>query len=182
MEIAAAEQISTPAAAFSGKIVHSRMRKILCYAMTLAMAALAYGAVPQSTPKKSTAKKAPAKAAPATSAHKSPPKAPAKSATAARKTTRRAPVTTWRNRQVVPTPERYKEIQDALVAKGYLRPEDAGSGWNQTSMDALKRFQGEQNIEASGKINSLSLIALGLGPKHDTVPVKTADPGSTLDR
>ena len=73
---------------------------------------------------------------------------------------------------MTPTPERYKEIQDALVAKGYLRPEDTGNGWNQTSVDALRRFQAEQNIESTGKINSLSLIALGLGPKHDAAPTQ----------
>jgi hypothetical protein len=31
----------------------------------------------------------------------------------------------------------------------------------------LRRFQQEQNLEPSGKIDSLSLIALGLGPKYD---------------
>jgi len=80
------------------------------------------------------------------------------------------PRTTWRNRQSVPSPERYKEIQEALVSKGYMKPEEAGGAWGQSSADALKRFQTDQNLESSGKINSLSLIALGLGPKHDTTP------------
>jgi hypothetical protein len=71
---------------------------------------------------------------------------------------------------MAPAPERYKEIQDALVAKGYLRSEDANGSWNPASTEALKKFQGEQNIDSSGKINSLSLIALGLGPKHDATP------------
>jgi hypothetical protein len=75
--------------------------------------------------------------------------------------------TTWRNRQLTPTPDRYKEIQTALAAKGYLSSDAAAGEWNQTSVDALKKFQADQNIEASGKLNSLSLIALGLGPKHD---------------
>jgi peptidoglycan hydrolase-like protein with peptidoglycan-binding domain len=64
-----------------------------------------------------------------------------------------------------PTPERYKEIQQALVAKGYLKGEPTGT-WNQESADAMRRFQQDQNINASGKIDSLSLIALGLGPKR----------------
>jgi len=80
--------------------------------------------------------------------------------------------TTWRNRQMAPTPERYREIQQALVAKGYLKPEDVSGGWNQSSIDALKSFQAAQSLEATGKINSLSLIALGLGPKRDTAAVK----------
>ena len=80
----------------------------------------------------------------------------------------------WRNRQAAPTPDRYREIQGALAAKGFLKPEDATGSWNQTSSDALKRFQTEQNLESSGKINSLSLIALGLGPHHDTAPAPKA--------
>src|SRR5437868_2653615 len=81
---------------------------------------------------------------------------------------KRSPQTTWRNRQLSPTPARYKEIQSALVSKGYLQPENAHGSWNQTSIDALKKFQREQNLESTGKINSLSLIALGLGPKRET--------------
>jgi hypothetical protein len=100
----------------------------------------------------------------------------------ARRMGKKAPATTWRNRQLAPTPERYKEIQDALVAKGYLKPEDATGGWTQNSVDALKRFQAEQNIESTGKINSLSLIALGLGPKRDTTPPKPAAEPIQTDR
>jgi hypothetical protein len=81
---------------------------------------------------------------------------------------------TWRNRQTTPSPDRYREIQSALAAKGYLKPEDATGTWNQNSSDALKKFQTEQNLESSGKINSLSLIALGLGPHHEPAP--TAPP------
>jgi hypothetical protein len=90
--------------------------------------------------------------------------------------------TSWRNRQLAPTPERYKEIQDALVAKGYLKPENATGGWNQDSVDALKRFQADQKIDSSGKINSLSLIALGLGPRRDTAVAQPATEPAQTDR
>lgn len=80
--------------------------------------------------------------------------------------------TTWRNRQMAPTPERYRQIQEALAAKGYLRPEEVTGNWNASSADALKQFQAAQHIDSSGKINSLSLIGLGLGPKHDAATVK----------
>jgi Putative peptidoglycan binding domain len=83
---------------------------------------------------------------------------------------------TWRNRQMAPSPDRYKEIQQALAAKGYLQPEQATGVWDQNSVDALKRFQMEQNLDASGKLNSLSLIALGLGPKHDSAATQVAGP------
>lgn len=64
-----------------------------------------------------------------------------------------------------PVPERYKEIQQALASKGYYQGEISGQ-WGPDSIDSLKRFQAEQNLTADGKLNSLSLIALGLGPKR----------------
>ncbi len=72
---------------------------------------------------------------------------------------------TWRPGQTAPTPERYKEIQEALAKKGYLHGEANGK-WDQDSADALRRFQQDQNLETSGKLDSLSIVALGLGPKH----------------
>jgi hypothetical protein len=33
-------------------------------------------------------------------------------------------------------------------------------------VEALKRFQADQNLTPDGKLGSLSLIALGLGPKR----------------
>ncbi len=80
--------------------------------------------------------------------------------------------------QVAPTPERYKQIQEALAAKGYLPPDQANGQWNDASIDALKRFQAAQNIDSTGKINSLSLIALGLGPKHDAPTPAAASPAT----
>jgi hypothetical protein len=93
-----------------------------------------------------------------------------KSSASARKGSRtgsRQPAVTWRNRQSVPSSDRYRDIQSALAAKGYLRKEDATGEWNSASVDALKRFQSEQSLQPTGKLNSLSLIALGLGPKYE---------------
>jgi len=127
--------------------------------------------------KAASTKRAPA---PGSKAAATPAKVPSKAAaskSAAKRAKKSAPKVTWRNRQTAPTPERYKEIQDALAAKGYLKPEDANGTWGPSSADALKKFQAEQNIEATGKINSLSLIALGLGPRRDaTPPPKAAGP------
>ncbi len=85
---------------------------------------------------------------------------------------RRVRATPRRPKQMVPTPERYKEIQQALASKGYLKPEDASGVWDQNSSDALRRFQSDQKLQGTGKIDSLSLIALGLGPKHDSAEAK----------
>jgi hypothetical protein len=44
-------------------------------------------------------------------------------------------------------------------------------------VEALTKFQSEQNLGSTGKINSLSLIALGLGPRHDTAQAAKPEPG-----
>ena len=64
-----------------------------------------------------------------------------------------------------PTPERYREIQQRLADKGYFHGPVDGN-WGSDSVDALKRFQKEQGLEPDGKLGSLSLIAMGLGPKR----------------
>jgi hypothetical protein len=99
---------------------------------------------------------------------------------AGKKSAKKVPIkrTTWRNRQASPSSDRYREIQNALVAKGYL-PADAATGaWDQGSADALKKFQSEQNLDSNGKINSLSLIALGLGPRHENNSTKPVEGGN----
>ncbi len=83
-----------------------------------------------------------------------------------------------RSYQQAPTPDRYKEIQQALASKGYLQSEPNGQ-WGPESADALKRFQADQNLMPDGKINSLSLIALGLGPKRLTAKSDAATPSVT---
>jgi hypothetical protein len=105
---------------------------------------------------------------------KSTPKTAAKKTTTSTKrratTTKKPTVASWRNTQRTPTPERYKEVQQALASKGYLQPEGSNGVWNSSSVEALKKFQEDQNLEPSGKLDSLSIIALGLGPKRDQPP------------
>jgi peptidoglycan hydrolase-like protein with peptidoglycan-binding domain len=86
--------------------------------------------------------------------------------TSARKRVRRKAVPSWRLGQQQPTPERYREIQEALIARGYLEGPATGI-WGPESVEALRKFQQDNHLDATGKINSLSLIALGLGPKRD---------------
>ncbi len=77
-------------------------------------------------------------------------------------------------RQQAPSSDRYKEIQEALIAKGYLKSPADGT-WNADTADALRRFQADQNLSSTGKVNSLSLIALGLGPKSESSPKPLAE-------
>jgi hypothetical protein len=97
------------------------------------------------------------------------------------KTAKRPPVATVasRNRQMAPTPERYKEIQQALADKGYLTSEPNGV-WDAQSSDALLRFQTDKKLSPTGKLSSASLISLGLGPKApDTAVVPPPAPAET---
>ena len=68
-----------------------------------------------------------------------------------------------------PTSTRYMEIQEALASRGYLKTPPTGV-WDQDSVAAMKSFQADQKLATTGKLNSLSLIALGLGPKPVTEP------------
>ncbi len=99
---------------------------------------------------------------------KSAPKqaAPAKKTTAKKRTTARKRAPARPRTQQQPTPERNKEIQQALIDKGYLQDPPTGV-WDPPSSDALKRFQTDQQLQATGKLDSLSLIRLGLGPKRE---------------
>lgn len=140
------------------------------FAATLAFGAVAWASGPTTPPAPNTT---PAKkATPAAAVRKTTPTANAlakKPATSGHVTAKKAPVvhTTWRNRQLSPTADRYREIQEALVARGYLQAEEANGTWGASSTEAMKKFQNEQTLESTGKIDSLSLIALGLGPRRD---------------
>jgi hypothetical protein len=170
------------------------MRKILGWALIAIMTILGLAISPAAAKKKAASKKTAAKSGTAKSGTKkssaalsrksgksgssSKSKKSAKGSRKSGSSRRSRPVqrTTWRNRQTSPAPERYKEIQDALAAKGYLDSAEATGSWGGNSVAALKRFQADQRIEGNGKINSLSLIALGLGTKPAAAATQSADP------
>ena len=70
-------------------------------------------------------------------------------------------------RQSGPTSDRYKEIQESLIAKGYLQGTATGA-WDQNSIDAMKKYQTDQKQDPTGKITAKALITLGLGPKDES--------------
>ena len=68
-----------------------------------------------------------------------------------------------------------------LVSASNFKGEPTGE-WGVGSVDALKRFQTDNNLTSDGKIGARSLIGLGLGPKHESngevaVTPKAADLG-----
>ena len=139
-----------------------------------------------------TKKKAAAKSTRATTAHAASATARSKAGTAKKSATRagtskstakagtrskRAVVARRPPVQMQPSTDRYKEIQQALAGKGYFRGTPDGT-WGSESVDALKRFQKDQNLDPDGKIGSLSLMALGLGPKRGVASAQSAPTGS----
>ncbi|MBI4873802.1 MAG: peptidoglycan-binding protein [Acidobacteria bacterium] len=107
---------------------------------------------------------------------KAPPKKPAKrSSSSSRKSGKKKPAPSWRTSQQQPAPERYREIQQALIDRGYFQGSATGE-WGPASVEALKKFQLDQNLKGGGKLDSLSLIALGLGPKRTANPQPRALP------
>jgi len=140
------------------------------FCLSLALAALAWPSTTATThkpkPKSHAAGSLPSKKSVKAKSAKTKLSKSAKTKSS-KSTKHRASQSARRSTQQAPTPERYREIQQALASKGYLHGEPSGK-WDADSADALKRFQTDQNLTPDGKINSLSLIALGLGPKRLT--------------
>lgn len=147
------------------------MRKFWALAATVALGLPGFGSNGVTPKEESSVPKSTA------SAPKSTPSNAAATTTAKKPTSR----ITRPNRQFTPTPERYQQIEEALFRRGYLSSDQVNGQWNDRSAAALKKFQADQNLVASGKIDSLSLIALGLGPKHPTTSLEspvTSQPGN----
>ena len=140
-------------------------------------------AIGASAQQKKTTAAAPSKSSPQkTGVTKTAVPKPAARKTAVTKTTSSKSTPSRRNsrnsvpRQLAPTPDRYREIQDALASKGYLSSPGTGV-WDQQSMDAMKRFLQDQKLEPTGKLTARSLTALGLNVKQ---PENAADPVSPM--
>jgi peptidoglycan hydrolase-like protein with peptidoglycan-binding domain len=157
---------------------------LLAWGAAFSFAAAKKTAAKKTSAKKSTGKKTAAKAAPTRSSKsKTAPKsasarkaAPAKSASKGGSKSKKTTVAR-RSYQSAPTPERYKEIQGALAQRGYLKSEPNGA-WGNDSVEALKKFQEDQKLTPTGKLDSVSIINLGLGPKRSALlrEPKPADP------
>jgi Putative peptidoglycan binding domain len=74
--------------------------------------------------------------------------------------------------------ERATEIQSALIKQGYLTGEPTGR-WDDQSVSAMQRMQGENGWQTKITPDSRALIKLGLGPTDaGAAPVPGADTSS----
>jgi peptidoglycan hydrolase-like protein with peptidoglycan-binding domain len=64
--------------------------------------------------------------------------------------------------QAVPTADRIREIQSALQSKGALNQEPNGK-WDAATIEAMKKYQADNGLSPTGKIDAASLQKLGLG-------------------
>ena len=79
-----------------------------------------------------------------------------------------------------PDPERYQQIQQALANNGYFKGQVNGE-WGDDSVAALKQFQTDHKLVNDGKISSLSLISLSLGPNREASAKPVAVVKDTAD-
>ncbi len=64
--------------------------------------------------------------------------------------------------QKAPTPQRISEIQSALAHGGYYQGTPNGK-WDANTVAAMQKFQSDNGLSNSGKIDATSLEKLGLG-------------------
>jgi peptidoglycan hydrolase-like protein with peptidoglycan-binding domain len=68
----------------------------------------------------------------------------------------------WEKGQKVPTPARISEIQQALAKDGSFTGAPNGK-WDDSTVDAMKKFQDAHGLNPSGKLDAKTLQQLGLG-------------------
>ena len=83
--------------------------------------------------------------------------------------------------QAVPTPERISEIQSALARKGAYTGDPTGK-WDESTTDAMKKFQAAHGLAPSGKFDALTLQKLGLGSDTAGLGVPTPPPNAAANR
>jgi len=64
--------------------------------------------------------------------------------------------------QTAPAPERISEIQQALAKDGSFTGTPNGK-WDDSTAEAMRKFQGSHGLNPSGKLDALTLQKLGLG-------------------
>jgi len=98
------------------------------------------------------------------------------SSSSARKSTRKRRVVARRTPlQKSPTPDRISEIQTALARAGYYQG-DPTSKWDPDTVAAMQKFQSANGLDATGKLDALSLQKLGLGSAIAGVSAPTVPP------
>jgi peptidoglycan hydrolase-like protein with peptidoglycan-binding domain len=83
--------------------------------------------------------------------------------------------------QAAPTPERINEIQSALAKNGAYDGLPSGK-WDDSTVDAMKKFQSSHDLNPSGRLDAPTLQKLGLGSETAGVAPPTPPPNSRANR
>ena len=119
----------------------------------------------------------------ATSAPAKPTRSAAKSAVSKSRVKRSSKHFSRRERgQKAPAPERISEIQQALAKDGSFAGPASGK-WDDSTVEAMKKFQAGHGLTPSGKLDALTLQKLGLGSQTAGVaapmpPIATSSVGA----
>jgi peptidoglycan hydrolase-like protein with peptidoglycan-binding domain len=81
--------------------------------------------------------------------------------------------------QKAPTPDRISEIQQALAKDGSYTGAPSGK-WDESTQDALRKFQESHGLNPTGKLDARSLQQLGLGSQ--TAGVAAPLPSNTASK
>ena len=80
--------------------------------------------------------------------------------------------------QKAPTTDRISEIQSALAKDGSYSATPTGK-WDDSTVAAMKKFQGAHGLNPSGKLDAPTLQKLGLGSQTAGAAAPTPPTGST---
>jgi peptidoglycan hydrolase-like protein with peptidoglycan-binding domain len=79
--------------------------------------------------------------------------------------------------QAAPTSDRITEIQEALAKKGAWDGTPTGK-WDDSTTDAVRKFQSSNGLNPTGKLDALTLQKLGLGSETAGLAAPTPPPNS----
>ncbi len=80
--------------------------------------------------------------------------------------------------QAAPTVDRVNEIQGALAKNGAYSGTPSGK-WDDSTVEAMKKFQSTHGLSPTGKMDALTLQKLGLGSETAGMGVPTPPPNSS---
>ena len=93
---------------------------------------------------------------------------------------KRAPkkLSRWEKGQKAPTPDRISEIQQALAKDGSFTGTPNGK-WDDSTVEAMRKFQDAHGLNPSGKLDAKTLQQLGLGSQTAGVAAPLPPTSST---
>jgi peptidoglycan hydrolase-like protein with peptidoglycan-binding domain len=83
--------------------------------------------------------------------------------------------------QAAPTADRISDIQEALAKRGAFDGTPTGK-WDDSTVDAMRKFQTANHLNPTGKLDAPTLQKLGLGSETAGVAAPTPPPNSSANR